>query len=30
MPEFPSQLADPDGVTLLSQWIAEMTPEGCP
>jgi uncharacterized repeat protein (TIGR03806 family) len=30
MPEFPSQLSDPDGVAVVSQWIAEMTPEGCP
>lgn len=30
MPEYPSQLVDPAGVALVTQWIAEMTPEGCP
>jgi hypothetical protein len=30
MPEYPSQLPDPDGVALISQWISELVPEGCP
>jgi hypothetical protein len=29
MPELPSQLSDPDGVRLISEWIRSMTPEGC-
>ena len=30
MPEYPNRLSDPTGVALISQWITEMTPEGCP
>jgi uncharacterized repeat protein (TIGR03806 family) len=29
MPEMPIQLVDPDGVALISAWIAAMTPVGC-
>ena len=30
MPEMPTQLSDADGVTVISDWIAAMTPPGCP
>lgn len=30
MPELPTQTADDFGVRLISEWIAQMTPPGCP
>jgi uncharacterized repeat protein (TIGR03806 family) len=30
MPELPNLLPDEQGVALISEWIAAMTPEGCP
>lgn len=30
MPEMPTQLSDPEGVALISAWIASLTPPGCP